>query len=175
MAHTIEILIKDKSPQQIEEKDRSITDFIKYLDEKYPTWDEFVITSRSNKPLRLVKSKDRLIQLPKTLAVGNLLVHLDRHYKDWSRFGMSRVSFPVIAYEDCQPGMLVRPSSSNTNMYFFVKEETINSQGEKEISGNQEGNFRTFNTVSNSAYQFALLSTEIPESDFEEIDWLGIK
>lgn len=172
MAHTIEILIAGKSPRKIKEKDHAIINFIKYLDEDYPGWEESII---SNKQIYLVKSRDRLFPLEKAPAVGHLLDYLEQHHQDWLRFGISRITFPIIKYEDCRPGMLVRPSSTNTSMYQRVEKVVINSREEKEIICCQEGNTRTFNTVRNKKFRFALLAANIPAADLKAIDWPGRK
>lgn len=175
MAKTIEIIIKDKSPFKIESNDKIINDFIIYLNDKYPEWEEFVLSNKFEKQIRIIKKQNELIQLPKTISIGQLIVFLDKSHNDWNRFAISKKSFKEIKYEECAIGMLVRASTSNTNQYIYINNISINSKGEKEIICNQEGQAVTFNTVNCSKYKFALLSQNMDKTQFETLDWASYK
>lgn len=175
MAKTLEIIIKDKAPIKIDENQKVLKDFISYLNDKYAQWEEFVISNKFEKQIRIVKGKDELIQLPKTLSIGNLIVFLDKNYKDWNRFAISKFNFKEISYSDCVSGMLVRASTSNTNQYIYIDDVSFDKKNEKEINCTQEGKKVTFNTLNCSKYKFALLSNSIEKSNFNSIDWAESK
>jgi hypothetical protein len=175
MTKIIEVIVKDKSPLKIVTNDKIINDFIIYLNDKYSEWEEFVLSNKYEKQIRILKKENDLIQLPKTISIGHLIVFLDKTYKDWNRFAISKKNFKEIKYEECTVGMLVRASTSNTNLYIYVDSITTNSKEEKEINCISEGQLVTFNTVNCRKYKFKLLSNKINKEDFEAIDWADYK
>lgn len=175
MVKSVEVIIKDKSPVKIETNDKAFKDFINYLNEKHTDWEEFFISNNFSKQLRVLKKQNELMQIPKTLAIGNLLVWLDKTHKDWNRFAISNKKFVEIKYEAVLEGMLVRANSSNTNQYIYIDSVSSNSKDEKELHCIQEGDLVTFNTINCSKYKFTLLAEKIDKVQFESIDWAEYK
>ena len=175
MYKRIEISFKVKSTISIENPDVILQNFIKYLDEKYQAWEDFILTNKFEKPIRVIKNKFDLEQVPKTLSIGNLISHLDKVYKDWDRFAISKFKFPEIKYDECEIGMLVRAITSNTCQYIYIDKIQTNTKGEKELVCIQEGQKWVANTVINKDYKFSLLSKQVEKEKFTSIDWPILK
>ncbi len=175
MSKRIEISFKVKSIISIENPDVILQNFIKYLDEKYPAWEDFILTNKFEKQIRVIKHKSDLEQVSKTLSIGNLISHLDKVYKDWDRIAISKIKFTEIRYDECEIGMLVRASTSNTCQYIYIDQIQFNSKGEKELICQQEGQKWVANTVNMKDYKFSLLSSQIDKEKFVSIDWPVLK
>ena len=171
MPSTTEINFSNNSILRPELKIKAVADFVQNLNERYPGWKEFFISNKFDKQVRILLHEDRLIQIGKTVLIGNLLVYLDKNHKDWLRFGISNSKFKEIPYYDCAPGMLIRPSTSNTNMYTLVTGITELSPTEKEVHCYQEGRNVTFNSENCKKYKFAVLSNAITKEDVLSVDW----
>lgn len=183
MAIKIEITTKkvstDKTEKvsilKIENPDVKLLGFVKYLTDKFPEWEDFILTNKIKQPIRVIKTQNDLLEVPKTLSIGILIAHLDKLYKDWDRFVISKITFVEIQYEECEIGMLVRGSSNITNQYNYIKDIQYNSKGEKELICIQEGQNWIANTVKMKDLKFSLLCKFLDKSKFTAIDWPPFK
>jgi len=153
----------------IENQSKEIRDFISKNDEKYPDWEEFILTSHKTKQVRLLKLNDKVVFLSKTLVIGNLISYLDSYNSNWKRFAISKTDFPTIQKYEFDKGMLIRSSVGNTHPYALVADV----YGDK-VSCLQEGTVWEFDVevVKKMKQKFKLLCKDlVNKSEFVSFDW----
>jgi hypothetical protein len=153
-----EILIDKDKPLFIENQSNEIREFIAKIQEKYPDWEEFILSNHKTKPIRLLKLKDKIVFIGITKAFVNLIAFLDKYNNNWKRFGISNTDFPVIGDFMFEEGMLIRSSLSNTYQYALVK----GVEGDK-VNCFQEGADWSFsiNVFKEKKYRYRLLCSNL--------------
>ena len=169
----IELFLDNNKVIAVEDQSFEIKEFLKKIQDKYPDWEEFILSNHASKQIRLLKLKDSIICLDKTLLIGKLIMFLDGYYRGWIRMGITKNNFPVVGGLVFQKGMLTRLSSSNTNQYNFitgVEGDTVKCFQEGK---NWEFSMETFNKKN---YKYKLLCTNLAnEKELLSIDWPELK
>jgi len=151
----IEILTNKNIPLTIEIQSKEIKELLQKIQQKYPDWEEFILSNHKTKQIRVLKLGDKVTFLNKILEIGNLIVFLDKNYFNWIRFGVSRREFPIIEDFVYSKGMLLREFGSNTNTYQFVKE--INGDIVTLFQEGKEWKYSIENHKKNGKNKFKLL------------------
>jgi len=157
----IEILLEKNKTVIIENQSNEIKEFLIKISDKYPDWEEFILSNHINKQIRILKLKDRIIPIGKIAVIGKLMNYLNTHYKEWKRFAISVADFPNVANSDFKEGMLIRLFGSNTNQYNLI----MGRDGDK-VSSFQEGKYYDFSVEKNKKYKYKILSENL--INFEE-------
>ena len=119
----IEISLPNSKIEKITQLDEISPDFnafINYLNNKFPDWEEFILTNHSANQIKMVKLSERIVFLEKPLQLGMLMQYLNMRYNGWKRVGITNKDFKLIDKKDIKVGMLVRSSSSNISPYCYV-------------------------------------------------------
>ncbi|HAN78670.1 MAG TPA: hypothetical protein DCQ31_13365 [Bacteroidales bacterium] len=169
----IEILTNKSSTLTIENQSKEIKELLLKIQQKYPDWEEFVLSNHKTEQIRVLKLMDKVVFLNRIPEIGKVIEFLDKHHFNWERIVISKKNFPVIENLIFHEGMLVREYGSNTNAYQLVKE--VNGDTLKLIQEGKEWNYN-IERQSNAGFKLRLLCENLINVDeFNAHGWPATK
>ena len=163
-------ILTGETPKVVEMQPQ-FREVIKFLDEKFPDWGEVVFSNKTPFGVKIITTKEKLVEFPKVKVYADLLNYLDKSQKGWRRIGITKKNTDNIPYNCCKAGMVIRTHTSNTNQYIYVDSLTTSIKGEIELNCIQEGLPVKYNSENCKKYKMAVLIENMGKEHFEKINW----